>query len=46
MNSPTPESTVRAAVRSALGAGVNGTQVLTWVMDKTANEVDFVKGKG
>lgn len=38
-----PESTVRAAVRDAMRAGVNGTQVLMWVMEETANEVDFVQ---
>lgn len=43
MISPTPESAVRAAVRAALGSGVNGTQVLTWVMEETANEVDYMK---
>ena len=37
------ENAIRAAVRAAIESGTGGTKILMWVMEETANEVDFVK---
>ena len=37
------EKLIRNAVRQALRAGVNGTQIAMWVLEEIANEVNYAR---